>query len=613
MFKWFEDRLAAYPDTPLETPPAGLLAFYWHYTRPAWKIVTIVAVLSAIIAMIEVAIYGLLGVFVDWLASQDRATFFDQNSLLLIVVAVFLLIIVPLVHLLWELVFHQSFAGNFPMSIRWRAHRYLLGQSLTFFQDDMAGRLANTVMQTALAVRETVNKVSDVCVYFLVYVLSTMALLISADWRLALPLAAWMVAYAVTGYIFIPLLGKISQDQADTRSVMTGRVVDSYTNMLTVKLFAHSDAESAYARDSMEPFLATVHRQMRTVTVLNTLLHLENYLLLAAIAGLSIVLWQQDAVSIGAIAVAIGLVLRMQGMSQWILWETAALFEAIGTVRDGVKTLSRPLTVVDAPSAKALPKGPGRIEFDAVRFGYGRNKGAVDGLTLSIAPGEKVGIVGRSGAGKSTLVSLLLRLYDLEGGSIRIDGVDIATVQQESLREKIGMVTQDTALLHRSVADNIRYGRPDASDDEVEAAARGAQAHEFILGLEDAKGRKGYAAHVGERGVKLSGGQRQRIAIARVFLKNAPILVLDEATSALDSEIESAIQDNLAGLTAGKTVIAIAHRLSTIAAMDRLVVLDKGRVVEEGTHAALIARGGIYADLWARQSGGFIAFEEAAE
>jgi ATP-binding cassette subfamily B multidrug efflux pump len=394
--------------------------------------------------------------------------------------------------------------------------------------------------------------------------------------------------------------------------MMTGRVVDSYTNILTVKLFAHSRAEGAYARASMEPFLQTVYRQMRTVTVMNTLLHIQNNLALAATGLIAVVLWQDDLVTVGAIAAAIALVLRMHGMAQWILWEMSGLFEAIGTVRDGSKMMAKPITVTDRPGAPALAAGPGAIRFEGVRFGYGKPKGALDGLTLDIRPGEKVGVVGRSGAGKSTLVSVLLRLHDVEAGRICIDGQDVAGVTQESLRSAVGVVTQDTALLNRSIADNIAYGRPTASRAEVEAAARAAHADEFIADLADAKGRTGYDAHVGERGVKLSGGQRQRIAIARVFLKNAPILVLDEATSALDSEVEAAIQENLADLAEGKTVIAIAHRLSTIAAMDRLVVMDKGKVVEDGSHADLIARGGIYAELWARQSGGFLGGIEPA-
>jgi ATP-binding cassette, subfamily B, multidrug efflux pump len=609
LFSWFENRLDPYPDDPIRPPPDGLVAFVWHYAKPAWPLVLAFSVTSALIAIVDVTIYGLMGAFVDWLSAQDRQNFFSEN-LWLIAGGVFVLVVlVPLLHFAWELMFHQGYVANFPMMIRWKAHRYLLGQSLSFFQNDMAGRIANTVMQTALSIREAVSKLFEVMVYFSVYVVSALVLLASSDLWLALPMAIWVLTYLATALYFIPKMGKIAQDQADARSVMTGRVVDSYTNVLTVKLFAHSAAESAYAKASMDPFLLTVHRQMRLVTVLNTVLNLQNYALLAAVFALSAFLWQQQMVTIGAIAVAIGLVMRMQGMSQWILWEISALFEAIGTIRDGIGTLAKPISLTDRAQAGTLVAPLGAVEFDAVTFGYGKPVPAVSGLTLSIGAGEKAGIVGRSGAGKSTLVNLLLRLYDPEGGSIRIDGQDIAAVTQESLRGKIGMVTQDTSLLHRSVADNIRYGRPDASMEEVIAAAEAAHAHDFILGLEDAKGRKGYEAQVGERGVKLSGGQRQRIAIARVFLKNAPILVLDEATSALDSEVEAAIQENLSDLTRGKTVLAIAHRLSTIAQMDRLIVMDKGCVVEEGTHAELVAKGGIYADLWARQSGGFLGHD----
>jgi ATP-binding cassette subfamily B multidrug efflux pump len=486
-------------------------------------------------------------------------------------------------------------------------HRRLLRQSLAFFQDDMAGRIANTVMQTALAIRESVTRIVDILVYVGVYFIAAAVLMSSADIRLLPPLLAWLAGYVALCAWFIPRLQKIAQAQADARSVMTGRLVDSYTNILTVKLFAHTRGEDRYARDSMDAFIDTAYRQMRLVTGLNVCLNTLNYVLLFVIAAVAIWLWIGRSVTPGDIAVAIALVQRLQSMSQWILFELSTLFENIGTVTDGMRTVSRPITVVDAPDARPLAVTQGAIRFEKVAFHYGRReRGVLEGLDLEIAPRERVGLVGPSGAGKSTLTSVLLRLYDLEGGRILIDGQDIAAVDQESLRSQIGVVTQDTSLLHRSVAENIRYGRPGASQEEIERAARRAHAHDFIMGLRDGKGRGGYEAHVGERGVNLSGGQRQRIAIARVLLKDAPILVLDEATSALDSEVEAAIQESLSELMTGKTVIAIAHRLSTIARMDRLVVLDRGRIVEMGSHAELVASGGLYARLWARQTGGFI-------
>jgi ATP-binding cassette subfamily B multidrug efflux pump len=609
MFRWFETRLDPFPAEKPGMPPAGLAAFVWHYLRPVWGLLAVITFLSALIAVVEVSIFSIIGTLVDWLARENREGFFERNGWTLAGMLLLIAVAAPALHLLWELVFHQGMAGNFPMRVRWLAHRYLLEQSLTFFQNDMAGRIATTVMQTALAVREATTKLCDVLVYFAVYVLSALIYLASADWRLAVPLFLWAGSYALTLVVFVPRLGRIAEAQADARARMTGRVVDSYTNMATVKLFAHSRAEADFARASMTPFLGTVYRQMRLVTVLNALLHFQNFTMLAALMGLSVLLWHAAIVSIGAIAVAIALALRLQGMSQWILWETSALFEALGTVRDGASLLSQPLTVVDRPDAPMLAPVRGDIRFEAVRFHYGNGRNALDDLSLHIRPGEKVGIVGRSGAGKSTLVSLLLRLYDVTSGRILIDGQDVARVTQESLRAGIAVVTQDTALLHRSVWENIRYGRPDAPDAHVIAAARAAHADGFIQDLVDSRGQRGYAAQVGERGVKLSGGQRQRIAIARVFLKDAPVVVLDEATSALDSEIEAAIQGSLGLLVRGKTVIAIAHRLSTIAAMDRLVVLDQGRVVESGTHAELVRADGIYAGLWARQSGGFIGHD----
>jgi ATP-binding cassette subfamily B multidrug efflux pump len=608
MLRWFERRLNPFPDIPAEAPPAELGAFVRHFLKPALPIVITIVLITASLAIIEVSIVATIGALVDWLATTPREGFFEQHGLRVGLMLAWIALAVPIVHFLWELVFHQTFMGNFPMRVRWQAHRYLLNQSLSFFQDDMAGRISTTMMQTALSVREVISKLGDVLVYFTVYVVATLVVLAGLDVRLAAPLFLWMVCYGLTLWYFVPRLGKISEDQADARAMMTGRIVDSYSNIQTVKLFAHARSEAAYARASMEPFLDTVYRQMRLVTVLNTLLHAQNFLMLAGLAGLSVLLWQNALVSVGAIAAGMALAMRLQGMSQWILWETAALFEALGTSRDGAKLLSKPLTVTDVADAKPLAPVAGEIVFDNVHFSYGgRTKGALNGLSLRVRPGEKLGIVGRSGAGKSTLVTLLLRLHDVAEGCILIDGQDISHVSQESLRAAIGVVTQETALLHRSVADNIRYGSPDAPDDAVRAAAEAAHAHAFIEGLADAKGRTGYDAHVGERGVKLSGGQRQRIAIARVFLKDAPILVLDEATSALDSEVEAAIHENLGLLVQNKTVLAVAHRLSTIAAMDRLVVLDKGEVVEKGTHAELVARGGIYADLWARQAGGFLA------
>ena len=606
MFARFEKLIDPFREQPIKAPPAGLFAFCWHYTRPIWPILVTICVLGAAVAIFEVMVFAFLGDLVNWLSTADRETFFQDNAGRLVWMGVVILVIMPALSLAWELLFHQALLGNYPMAIRWQVHRYLLRQSIGFYQNDFAGRIATKVMQTALAVREVVTRVLDVLVYVSVYFVSAVLLIGDANIRLALPLVLWFFAYLAVLVFFVPRLKTLSQVQADARSLMTGRVVDAYTNITTVKLFSHTDREEEYARSSMWEFLKTVHRQMRLVTVLNTVLHTINVLLLFGIGAMSIYLWRAEAVTTGDVAVAVALVLRLHGMSQWILWEVSGLFENIGTVQDGITTISREREVTDRPQAPALVVSRGEIAFEGVRFHYGKEAGVIDRLDLTIRPGEKVGIVGRSGAGKSTLVNLLLRFYDVESGRIRIDGQDIAEVSQASLRAQIGVVTQDTSLLHRSVLDNIVYGKPGAGESEAMEAARRAHAAGFIAGLEDPEGRKGLMAHVGERGVKLSGGQRQRIAIARVLLKNAPILVLDEATSALDSEVEAAIQDSLNELMAGKTVIAIAHRLSTIAAMDRLIVMDRGRVVEDGRHEDLLARGGLYASLWGRQSGGFI-------
>jgi ATP-binding cassette, subfamily B, multidrug efflux pump len=513
--------------------------------------------------------------------------------------------------LVHSLVTHQTIFGNYPMIARWLAHRYLLGQSMAFFQDEFAGRVSQKVMQTALAIRETVMKLMDVLVYVAVYFIGAVALVGSADPRLTLPLILWLGAYLWIAFHFVPKLQEISKEQADARAQMTGRIVDSYTNIQTIKLFAHTRREQDYARDAMDGFMGTVHRQMRLVTKLTVALQTVNALLLAGIAGLAIYGWYAATISLGAIAVAIALVMRIRAMSDWVLWEIAGLFENIGTVQDGMNTIALPRTG-RRPVGRPRPRrDAGRDRVRPRRLPlrpYGRRDWRP---VAEVRPGERIGIVGRSGAGKSTLVNLLLRFHDIEGGRITIDGQDVAAVTQESLRRAIAVVTQDTALLHRSIRDNVAYGRPEASEAEVVAALERAQAWDFVRDLVDAAGRRGLDAHAGERGVKLSGGQRQRIAIARALLKDAPILVLDEATSALDSEVEAAIQEQLGGLMAGKTVLAIAHRLSTIAALDRLVVMDEGRIVEEGSHDALLARGGLYADLWARQSGGARCAETA--
>lgn len=609
VFKYFENLVPALNDAEPTQPPNTLLAFCLHYTKGYGKALILMTVLSALLAILEVSLFGFMGKLVDWLITKDPETLLQDEGLALLGMSLVVLILIPLLTLLHSLIIHQVLLGNYPMSIRWFAHRYLLKQSVSFYQDDFAGRIATKVMQTALAVRETVMKLLNVMVYILVYFISMVVMVAQADYRLAIPMLIWLVIYICLQYYFIPRLKKVATEQADARSTMTGRIVDSYTNISTVKLFAHTDSESEYAKQGMSGFLDTVYRQMRLATGINVSVQIANYILAFSITALAIALWMQSAITIGAIAIAVSLALRLNGMSQWIMWELSSLFENIGTVTDGMRTLAKPNIIENEKGAKPLVVDKGAIHFDNISFHYGENKGVIDNLDLNIKAGEKVGLVGRSGAGKSTLVNLLLRFYDVEQGKIIIDDQQINKVQQESLRLKIGMVTQDTSLLHRSIRENILYGRPDATEEQMIEACKQAEAHEFILGLTDSSGHTGYDAQVGERGVKLSGGQRQRIAISRVLLKDAPILVLDEATSALDSEVEAAIQESLYELMQGKTVIAIAHRLSTIAAMDRLIVLDQGKILEQGTHQELIQGKGIYAQLWAHQTGGFLGID----
>ena len=607
MFAWFENRVNPYPSEEPARPPATLFAFILHYSRPVLGWLILLVVLTAAIGIGEVVLFKFLGQIVDWLNKSDPVTFLEQEWRTLLGMGLFTILLMPALVLFQSLVVHQVLLGNYPMIGRWQMHRYLLRQSMNFFANEFAGRVATKVMQTSLAVREVAMKVLDVFVYVVSYFISMFVLVGTSDWRLMLPLALWVIVYSALLWYFIPRMRLISERQADARSMMTGRIVDSYTNIGTVKLFSHAGREEAYAREGMDEFLQTVHGQMRLVTVFHFFVHSNNAILSGLTTALSIWFWLTGSISVGAIAIAIALSLRITGMSQWIMWEVSALFENIGTVYDGMGMLSKKQEIVDAPQSAALSASEGKIDFEAIRFHYGKEKGVIDNLTLSIPAGSKVGLVGRSGAGKTTLMNLLLRFYDLESGRILIDGQDISKVTQDSLRSRIGVVTQDTSLLHRSVRDNIAYGLPGASDADIIEAAKKANAWDFIETLVDPHGRTGLDAQVGERGVKLSGGQRQRVAIARVFLKDAPILILDEATSALDSEVEAAIQENLFELMKGKTVIAIAHRLSTLTEMDRLVILDHGVIREEGPHARLVEKGGIYADLWRRQSGGFIA------
>ncbi len=608
LFQRFERLAPAFPDETPVTPPKSAWRFLWACTRGLRPYLFFMAMLSAAIGVFEAWLLGFMGQVVDWLGALQPGQLWqahggDIRTFLWILAASIVVTII------WALLRFNVIAGNFPMRMRWNFHRQLLQQSMSFFQDEFSGRIAAKLMQTALAVRDVWTSALDIMIYVLVYFISLIGILWSLDARLLLPFLGWLVLYVGMLAYFVPKLGKISEAQADARALMTGRISDAYTNIATVKLFSHSSREGQYARAAMDEFLVTAHGQMRWVTLVDQANQVLSIALIGTSTLLALGLWNDGAIGVGAVAASTAMALRLNGMSHWIMWELSSFFENLGTVQDGVGTLSQPTLIEDQSDAHTLLVSTGAISFVGVNFCYAGSKQVLRDFNLTIQPGEKIGLVGRSGAGKSTVVNLLLRFYDLNSGKILIDGTNIAEVTQVSLRHQIGMVTQDTSLLHRSVRDNIAYGKPEATEAQLQKAAERAQAADFIANLSDAKQRTGMDAHVGERGVKLSGGQRQRIAIARVMLKDAPILLLDEATSALDSEVEQAIQSSLNDLMQGKTVVAIAHRLSTIAAMDRLVVMDQGQIVETGSHRELLEQGGIYAKLWEHQSGGFLGEE----
>lgn len=607
MYRWFEKRINPYPNNDPQPVAKNLFVFLWQMTKGIRFYILLLIFFSAFVSAFETFLFAVVGKVIDKLSIVTPLELWQKEGDTLIILAI-IIAGSTLFVALGTIIKHQVLAGNFPMRLRWNLHRLVLNQSMQFFQDEFAGRVSAKVMQTALAVRDTIFLISDILVYVVIYFFTMSLVLSDFNIWLLIPFTSWLFCYIIAMIYFVPRLGNIAERQADARSLMTGRVTDAYTNIMTVKLFSHSGNEANYAKESMDGFLVTVNKQMRLVSSFEIVNHILNIGLFLSTFGLSLWLWSSSMIGVGAIAAATALALRLSGTSHWIMWEMTSLFENIGVVKDGINTFSVNQEIKDKPNASELKVTKGNIVFKDVNFNYDNrvDDPIIEQLNLNIKPGEKIGLVGRSGAGKSTLINLLLRFYDLKSGQIIIDNQDIRNVTQDSLRSQIGMVTQDTSLLHRSVRENLLYGNPTASEEQMYQAAKQAEADKFIVTLRDAQGRMGYDAYVGERGIKLSGGQRQRIAIARVMLKNAPILLLDEATSALDSEVELAIQHSLYQLMEGKTVIAIAHRLATIAAMDRLIVLDQGKIIEQGSHQELLALNGLYAQLWKHQSGGFL-------